>query len=231
MRRRGLLGLLLAPLALRGMGGTPGEPSGYVPPSLPGVAAGSASQIIRARQVIVSGPGGGVYVYQAGTVPALGNPPIFWAGSSPDPFGNVLPATAGVAGTGTFAAGNTLITPAGIFTYSGTPAAANLSESQAPAGGTDAFGNNYLAGVVSYIPTSIFGALASQLLNGGILFYTAATEAGPWTQQANIGTDGSGQLVFTTGGGLTGGSIPQSSSGITTVSQVVTALVQAGVLH
>lgn len=136
-----------------GSGGMPPAPPGYVPPGLPDVAAGSTN-IFRGRLVIVFGPSGavtGVFVYAAGTTPAAGNPPIFWATSSAaDPFGNVLPSTVGVAGTGTFDAGNTIINPSGIFFYSATPANGNLIGSITPAGGTDSFGNSYLAGVCSY---------------------------------------------------------------------------------
>jgi hypothetical protein len=62
----------------------------------------------------VSGVGDGVFVYAAGTTPALGNPPIAWMGSGlVDPYGNVLPSTLGVEGDGTFSvsggAGTTFI--------------------------------------------------------------------------------------------------------------------------
>ena len=198
MRRRGLLGLLLAPLAMRGTGGTPGQPAGYVPPSLPGQAAGSSSQIVRAREVVVSGPGGGLYVYQPGTVPARGNPPIFWAGASPDPYGNVLPATAGVAGTGTFAAGNTLITSAGIFTYSGTPAAGNLIESSGvSAAGTDSFGNHYLAGDSTYA-----SAFATSLQSGFVAFYSGSLSGGWGAALSEVAGDAAGNLQANAGGQL-----------------------------
>lgn len=68
----------------------------------------AARQVVRARQVIVSGKGDGEFVYAAGTTPKLGNPPVAWVtgGSLVDPYGNVLPSTMGVAGTGTFQAVN-----------------------------------------------------------------------------------------------------------------------------
>jgi hypothetical protein len=48
---------------------------------------------------------GGVFVY-SGT-PGPGNPPIAWmSGASTDPYGNSLPSTTGVAGTGTFSVTN-----------------------------------------------------------------------------------------------------------------------------
>jgi hypothetical protein len=48
-------------------------------------------------------------------------------------------------------AGNTIINPNGIFTYSGTPAAGNLIFSSAPAAGTDQFGNAYVEGAAAYV--------------------------------------------------------------------------------
>jgi hypothetical protein len=47
-------------------------------------------------------------------------------------------------------AGNTIINPSGIFTYSGAPAAGNLIFSSAPAAGTDQFGNPYVEGAAAY---------------------------------------------------------------------------------
>jgi hypothetical protein len=128
-----------------GRGGLPGprvdqrrRPAGSA------MSPGSAS-VIRARLIIVSGDGDGLFVYDG--PPGIGNSPIFWA--SPglvDPFGNVLPATAGIASTGTFQAGNTVITPAGIFFYSPSPGPGNLILSFAAAPGNDEFGNPYPRG-------------------------------------------------------------------------------------
>ena len=76
--------------------GTP-SPSRFPYTSRPdqrGVAPASGGQVVRGRLVIVYGPAGtvvGVFVYQPGTVPGHGNPPVAWmtAGTS-DPFGNPL---------------------------------------------------------------------------------------------------------------------------------------------
>lgn len=76
-------------------------PQGATPAA--GVQPGQSAAVVIANKVIVFGPNDGVFVY-SGT-PKLGNPPIFWAGSGPkDPYGNPLPSTAGVNGTGTFEA-------------------------------------------------------------------------------------------------------------------------------
>jgi hypothetical protein len=115
------------------------------------VSAGSSTGIISGRLVIVFGPSAGLFVYNG--TPGLGNPPIFWATSaSADPFGNPIPSTVGIGGTGTFQAGDTIITPSGMFVYNGTPALGNLSVSIASASGTDGFGNVYYGpGAATYV--------------------------------------------------------------------------------
>jgi hypothetical protein len=159
------------------------------------VAPGSVN-VVRARQVIISGAGEGVFVYSG--APGLGNPPIFWAGSSPDPYGNVLPATAGVAGTGSFQAGNTIITATGTFTYSSTPAAGNLVTSDAPASTTaDQFGNQVIGGGVA----SYGSGTASAQLAGAEAFYTGSL-AGGWTLRGELIADTSGDLVSSFPGSL-----------------------------
>lgn len=128
-----------------------GAPSGAG--AVPGIQPGVTNGVIQARQVIVFGIGDGVYVYPAGTVPRLGNPPISWESAGQvDPFGNVLPSTTGVAGAGTFQAGNTVIKTLGEFIYSGAPAAGNLIASLTPASGTnDGLTNPYARGVNAYV--------------------------------------------------------------------------------
>jgi hypothetical protein len=80
----------------------------------------------------------------------------------------------------------------GLFVYSGAPAAGDLIASITAAGGTDLFGNATLSRLASYDPAS----LTAVALAGGVLnFYTAPSEAGPWTQVAQIAT-GSGDLVL-----------------------------------
>jgi hypothetical protein len=115
-----------------------------------GVQPGSPA-ITVAHIIIVSGPGGGVFIY-SGT-PGAGNPPVAWiSNGTTDPYGNALPngAELGIAGTGVFTAGNTLITPSGEFIYSGTPALGNLVISLTPAAGTDSLGNVYKADFTVY---------------------------------------------------------------------------------
>jgi hypothetical protein len=108
-------------------------------------------------------------------------------------------------------AGNTIINASGVFTYSGTPAAGNLIATQAPAAGTDSFGNNYLEGVSSY-----GAAFASALIGGGLIFYTGSL-AGGWSAEGELITDTSGDLLssftgaFVLSGDLTASTINGSA--------------------
>lgn len=92
------------------------------PPAQPlgvGVQPGSPN-IIRARQVIVSGPNGGVFLYNG--TPGPGNPPVLWEvapGTTSDPFGNTLPAGQ-VFGAGTPGGQSVTIDSAGNVTLTGT---------------------------------------------------------------------------------------------------------------
>jgi hypothetical protein len=157
------------------------------PPGLtpyPGVQPGTNNNILRARLVIVSGVGDGVFVYAAGTTPALGNPPIAWMGSGlVDPYGNVLPSTTGVAASGTFQAGNTIISPSGIFTYNGTPGPNNLLLSNVDAATVDGFGNQVPAGLTVYSATNP-GFAQTMGFGGDFSNYTnadgAASQQGAW---------------------------------------------------
>ena len=137
-------------MTVPGLGGQQPPPQNAAPAAqlVPGITPGTSGQIIATR-VIIFGPSGGLFVYNG--TPAAGNPPIFWASdATSDLFGNTITPTAGVAGTGQFNAGDTIINAAGVFTYSGTPATGNLIVSNTTAAGTDEFGNTYLSGVNTY---------------------------------------------------------------------------------
>lgn len=138
-----------------------------VPPGVPlgiGIQPGTTGPVI-APYVIVFGALGGVYVYSGS--PGPGNPPVAWvATGTKDPYGNPLPSTTGVAGTGTFSAGNTYILPNGVIVgYSGTPAANNLAWSSNPlnANYTDANSNVILPGLTAYSGSVANGYSAVQL--------------------------------------------------------------------
>jgi len=64
-----------------------------------------------------------------------------------------------------------------------------------PVGGTDTYGNLYLAGSVSY---GLGGAtyFAAQSNLGGFVIYSAASEAGPWTNVGGMGSDAGGDLLL-----------------------------------
>lgn len=110
-------------------------PQGAVPAS--GVQPGQSTAVVVANKVIVFGPGDGVFVY-SGT-PAFGNPPIFWAAGGPaDPYGNPLPSTTGVNGTGTFEATDGVqqtVIGASSLTNSGSLRTVALSDGELVFGG------------------------------------------------------------------------------------------------
>jgi hypothetical protein len=176
-------------------------PSGQSP--VPGVTPGQSSAITFADKIVVFGPGNGVFIYQQGTVPGLGNPPIAWMSSGlVDPFGNVLPSTTGVAGSGVFMAGDTIIEPSGTFGYSGTPAAGNLIYSDTVAALTDSFGNAVPGGIVNYFDGGLSGFFAVQTFQGNINFLNSTTEAGPWNIYASLEPDATtGTLAYFDNGG------------------------------
>jgi hypothetical protein len=136
------------------------------PPAV-GIQPGSQGPVVRARLVIVSGSGGGLFVY-SGT-PAFGNPPIaaiVAPGVTTDPYGNPVSSilNVGVLSGGHFgigsdgtvfvsnSAGKTVIrldtvTGSAWFYNSSGEGAGNLITSIAPAAGTDRAGNAYGAGL------------------------------------------------------------------------------------
>ena len=76
-----------------------------------------------------------------------------------------------------FQAGNTvLIDPSGLFIYAGTPAPGNLLFAAAPAGGTDAYGNVYAAGLQAtqgvISGTTVEGSYVIVGVGGGTLWQT-----------------------------------------------------------
>ena len=123
-----------------GTGGTPPQPAGYVPPGQPGTAAGSPNPVIRARQVIVSGPSGavvGVFVYAAGTTPGAGNEPIAsMTNQTADPFTN--PTRTGVAAY-TLIAGDQIAVQLGQGSFAGTPAAGLFTHDMTAPANSDPF--------------------------------------------------------------------------------------------
>jgi hypothetical protein len=123
-----------------------------------------------------------------------------------DDYGNPFPqgiyAGAGVIEGPTFVGLDFIINASGYFAYSGTPAFGNLAASVTPGNGTDAYGNAYIAGHTSYSPGS--PCYAQQLDTGSLIWYTATTEAGPWTPGPFIETTLSvgSNLILSAGNGV-----------------------------
>lgn len=101
---------------------------------------------------------------------------------------------------GSFTGSNFVINSSGEFFYDGAPAAGNLIISNAPAAGTDAKGNAYLIGITSY-NHGISPIQATQIYNGAVGLYTAATEAGPYSLIGFLGLTASGADVQVSGQG------------------------------
>jgi len=91
-----------------------------------------------------------------------------------------------------------LINSAGMFLYSGTPAAGNLIASAAASAGTDAEGNKYLEGLTSY---SEADGIATQMDGGAISLYTGSL-AGGWTAKGNIFISSGGVIELVTSAGV-----------------------------
>jgi hypothetical protein len=87
----------------------------------------------------------------------------------------------------------------GFFAYSPAPGAGNLVASDTAAGGTDPYGNIYLANISSYNNASGFAAS----LGGGFLTLYTGSLAGGWAAQATVGVSGGGVLFLTAAAGIT----------------------------
>ncbi len=88
---------------------------------------------------------------------------------------------------GTITAGHFIGTGTGleVVIYSGIPAAGNLLASMVSSQTVDTFGNSILEGLAVY--GHVGNPLtAARIQETGISYYTAATQAGPWTVQASI---------------------------------------------
>ena len=129
---------------------------------------------ITSQRLVLDGVRGAIFVYTSGgpTGALIGS----WAGmAGTDPYGNAYPAGLNVSQgsiTGvTFNGTNWILNNSGLFFYSGTPANGNMIISIAPASGTDAFSNNFPAGIQIY-GTGNFGSSSgnnSSSLSAGTL--------------------------------------------------------------
>ena len=88
---------------------------------------------------------------------------------------------------GTFQGVDFIINMSGIFLYSSTPAAGNLIGSWAAAAGTDAYGNKYDQGVISYSPTALNLGVYAALTQGTLQLGNIDNTVGPnFTNSAEI---------------------------------------------
>jgi hypothetical protein len=181
----------------------------------PGAGPAPSSSVVVARRVIVVGPDDGIFVYNG--APAHGNlVASITSQSGTDPYGNTYDAT--IASYDNVFGGVTVINgaliqqfagvdliseygPAGIFIYSPAGGLGNLIASITPAGGTDAYGNTYVAGLSSYSgPTvgQLFGGALT--LNSSGNLHEAELSALPgqlFLQSPAIsGTDGNATLAL-----------------------------------
>jgi len=118
---------------------------------------------------------------QAAPPPAIGTP-----GSSSGIFRGRLVVVSGPVSGGTGASG--------VFVYQTAPGAGTLVASVAPSNGTDPYGNAYLSGVAAY---QTLGGIAVRLVNGEILFYSAPSQAGPYTQQGVLSSSATATTLAT----------------------------------
>lgn len=122
------------------------------------------------------------------------------AAAGTDPYGNAYPqglnSTLGSISGTTFTGTDYIINSSGEFFYSGTPAAGNLVTSVTNSAGTDAFGNNYLAGSASYAST-----FATALSAGEVVFYSGSLSGG-WTALSSVTGDVAGNVQVNASGQL-----------------------------
>lgn len=102
-------------------------------------------------------------------------------------------------------AGNTIVNNAGLFIYSGPPAAGNLilSVSGTVGGGTDGFGNHYVFGVGVYDNSGDFFTQEG----AGFITYGTGTLAAGWSANATIQNDSGGDLFLQALGTITANGI------------------------
>lgn len=194
-----------------GLGGT--QPP---PPNAPGAITGAAVQagvthnVVIANVVLVFAPSGpvGVFVYAAGTTPGPGNYPIAaMTNQTTDPYGNAIHT--------------------GVGSYGGVNLAAVLTNAslllQAAAG---QIAGGYSGGLFSGPAGEIFAS------SGGTTSSDSLAQLTLKSANANSGTSAqiqtAAEVQLNVGASAT---IPISSSGITTVAQVVSALVSVGIMH
>lgn len=174
------------------------------------------------QRIVIDGVRGAIFEYAAGG--PTGALVSSWASKTgTDPYGNPYPEGFNAGPGSSFTGTDYIINSSGVFFYSGTPALGNLIISNAPSSGTDGFGNAYLSGVVNYTPGTTY--FAEQLFQASVLFYSATSGAGPWTQVGSILCPGgaAGMQFQSSPGGFTfGGGSLISVAGTATSPTLIT---------
>jgi hypothetical protein len=89
----------------------------------------------------------------------------------------------------------------GIFGYNPAPGTGNLVYSESVGGGTDPFGNAYLAGTTTYkFQAGLYYALS--IGGAGIAAYTASAASGPYTANSFFSFDNIGDVTIVPNGHL-----------------------------
>ena len=118
-----------------------------------------------------------------------------------------------------------------VLIYSTNPGAlGTLVSSDSQSGGTDAFGNAYLPGTVSY-QASGGGYLASQLYNGAVFLQQNTTYGGAYTQFGEMNVGGGPSMQFALGGSteffFNGATVINGAVGLQSISAPAAVLLQA----
>jgi len=171
-----MLNVVPGAVLMAGTGRTSAAPAGYVEPSQPGVAAGPTAGILRANKVIITGAGGGEFIYDA-----AGNLRSANVGANTtDPIQGIT-CFQGFSTFNGFGAVITLLSTslAAYFQYvdQGSAVQGNLSLSQASRPVTDPV-------------TSVAVPAGEQIWNGTLQFITPVAHPG------SIGVSGAGAFFL-----------------------------------
>lgn len=94
-----------------------------------------------------------------------------------------------------------IISGSALFYSTSPPAANTMIASVSANGGTDSKGNVYIQGVFNYVNNGAFYQ-ATGIQNGAIQFYSAPSEAGPWTPVNSINISGTIDMLLQATGAL-----------------------------
>lgn len=190
-----------------GEGGTPPVPAGYIPPSLPGLAAGAFAGIFRGRQVLISGSGSGAGLFVYNGTPGAGNAPVFCVVSpttTTDPYGNGITGIVEIGqqsgghwhwdASGNLDVNNTasaLIarwrpTDQALLFYNPGGGLGNLLMGLAAAAGTDQDGNAFPKGMLSQQLTLVNQASAPPAFTGASVFYSSTAGRPRYLSSAGV---------------------------------------------